>query len=517
MASLAKRFMSRFAGLERAHGTYELGAGVRADSKNKVKGQALTKLEPVTEELWLAHLNGDRGLGVVPIRDDNTCQFAAIDIDFYDGLDLAKLEATIAGLGLPLVVCRSKSGGAHCYLFLVEPVAARVVRLAMTEWAAALGFPKAEVFPKQDQLASSADVGNWINMPYFNAERTTRYATQGGKAQTAEQFLKLAATRAVTLEQLSAVAVVPALGIDQGPPCLQYLARQGFGEGARNNALFNLGVYCRLRYNAEPQWLPGGEDWQSAVVKMNEQFMSPSLDKREVKEVLNSLRRRNYFFLCNQPPINNHCNKELCRQRRYGIGNGHGDVEAEAAVQVENPRRILTEPVTWVITIKGKDLELTTEELMDQLKFRRKAVEKLKTVLPPIGRKAWQKMMEAIVNEAQDVEAPDDAGPEGRMYLLLEDFCTNHAEAQAEDEILLGRPFTKEGRTIFRGKDFMRYLDQHHFRSMNERQVWAVLRRRGAAHTKVGIKGKTFTCWTVDAFDRQQEDFKPVKATEEDF
>ena len=518
LQSLAGRFAARFAGLDRAHGTYEIGAGTRADAKNKLKGKALTKLEPVTEELWLAHLAGRYGLGVVPIRDDAMCTFGAIDVDAYDNLDLPALDAKCAALGFPLVLCRSKSGGAHLYLFTSEPVPAAELRHALVEWAAALGYPRSEVFPKQIAMASAADVGNWINMPYYDAPRTTRYALRDGRAVTAEEFLDLATERAVDRAGLAAVAAVPALGLEDGPPCLQFLAREGFGEGGRNNALFNLGVYCRLRYNAQPDWLPGGADWTTAVTDMNDQFMSPALDRREVKEVLHSLRRKNYFYLCQQPPIVAHCNKDLCRQRRYGIGNGRGDVEAAAAIaKLDHPRRVLTEPVTWIVTINAQDMELTTEELMDQTKFRRKAIEKLKLVLPPLGKRGWHALVEQVVNEAQDVEAPDDAGPEGRLINMLEDFCTNHAEARAIDELLLGRPFTAEGRTLFRGKDFMRYLDQHHFRDMKERAVWAVLRRQGAEHRRVELKGKTVTCWTVAAFARQTEEFTPVRASAEEF
>ena len=343
LLSIALQFMLRFAGLERAHGTYEIGAGTRADAKNKLKGKALTKLEPVTTELWEAHLAGKQGIGIVPIRDDASCMFGAIDIDAYDGLDLPALEAKCTGLKLPLIVCRSKSGGAHLYLFAAEALTAAEIRHALVEWAATLGYPKVEVFPKQIAMAGANDVGNWINMPYFDSERTTRYAIQSGKALSADAFLKLAAQRAVTREQLKAVAVVPALGLEGGPPCLQFLAREGFGEGARNNGLFNLGVYCRLRSNADSAWLQGGETWETATHAMNEQFMSPPLNKREAKEVISSIRRKAYFYLCNQPPISSCCNKDLCRQRRYGIGNGHADSDpGAAAVVLDKPRRVLT-------------------------------------------------------------------------------------------------------------------------------------------------------------------------------
>lgn len=519
LLSIAARFMLRFAGLERAHGTYEIGAGTRADAKNKLKGKALTKLEPVTIALWEDHIAGKQGIGIVPIRDDASCVFGAIDIDAYDGLDLPALEAKCSGLGLPLIVCRSKSGGAHLYLFAAEALTAAEVRGSLVEWATALGYPKVEVFPKQIAMAGANDIGNWINMPYFDSERTTRYAIHAGKAISAEQFLQLAQQRAVDRVALKAVAVIPALGLEDGPPCLQFLAREGFGEGNRNNGLFNIGVYCRLRSNADGQWLAGGETWQTAAFKMNEQFMSPPLNKREAHEVLSSVRRKAYFYLCNQPPIVSCCNKDICRQRRYGIGNGHPDSDPGAAAFVlDNPRRVLTEPVTWIVTINAVDMEVTTEELMDQRLFRKKAIEKLKLHLPPIKGASWEPMIKRIVEEAQDVQAPADAGPEGRLMIMLEDFCTNHAEAKAKDELLLGRPWTEDARTLFRGKDFMRYLDQHHFRALNERAVWAVLRRNGAQHDTVRLKGKTLTVWSVPVFDRQTEEFNEIRAkTEEEF
>lgn len=518
-ASLARRFMQRFAGLERAHGTYIIGASDRTDAKNKLKGRALTKLEPVTEALWAAHLDGSgSGLGVVPIRDDASCTFGAIDIDAYDGLDLPALEAKCLALKFPLVICRSKSGGAHCYLFAEEPITAAEIRTALVEWSAALGYPKAEVFPKQIQMASANDVGNWINMPYFDAERTTRYAVYQGKAITADQFLTLAGKLEVTRAELAAVAASPAMGLEHGPPCLQFLAREGFAEGGRNNSMFALGVYCRLRSKDDAQWLPGGETWESAMHRMNEQFMSPPLNRREVKEIASSLRRKSYFYLCDMPPINAHCNKDLCRQRRYGIGNGNPSADPEAqAFQLDNPRRMLTDPITWIITIDARDMELTTEELMDQRLFRKKAIEKLKLALPPLRARSWEPMVQRIVSEAQDVEAPGDAGPEGRLMIMLEAFCTNHAEAKAQDELLLGRPFTNGDRTTFRGSDFMRYLDQHHFRDLKERAVWAVLRRHGAEHSSIKLKGKTLTCWSVPAFTRQEEDFDHVRVSAEEF
>jgi hypothetical protein len=82
---------------------------------------------------------------------------------------------------MPLSVCRSRSGGAHLYLFMNEPRPAAEVIAALKHWAEVLGYPGAEIFPKQDRAgyrdeSGKAYLGNFINLPYFAGERTVRYA-----------------------------------------------------------------------------------------------------------------------------------------------------------------------------------------------------------------------------------------------------------------------------------------------------------------------------------------------------
>src|ERR1017187_10222726 len=120
--TLAHRFHILFRGCERAHGFYGAITPDRARADGKFVGKPVTKREPVTDELWEAHLKGEYGLGIIPIRDDGTTSWGAIDIDVYEGLDHGGLASQIAKQELPLIPCRSKSGGAHLLLFCTEPV-----------------------------------------------------------------------------------------------------------------------------------------------------------------------------------------------------------------------------------------------------------------------------------------------------------------------------------------------------------------------------------------------------------
>ena len=163
-----------FASYSAAHGRCKPG---KAPPGEKVKAKSYTVHSLVTDQTWQEHLTGhDEGLGLIPLLDDGiSVKWAAIDID-DNSIDHAELERHVQDRQLPLVTCRSKSGGAHCYLFLEEPCLAKDVVEALENWAAALGYPGVEIFPKQTKRmpdkAGKPHPGNWINLPYFGGENT---------------------------------------------------------------------------------------------------------------------------------------------------------------------------------------------------------------------------------------------------------------------------------------------------------------------------------------------------------
>ena len=54
------------------------------------------------------------------------------------------------------------------FLFTTEFVPAKLMRDKLMSISAILGFGNAEVFPKQIELKSADDTGNFLNLPYFN-------------------------------------------------------------------------------------------------------------------------------------------------------------------------------------------------------------------------------------------------------------------------------------------------------------------------------------------------------------
>src|SRR5690606_16810895 len=147
-------------------------------------------------------------------------------------IDLKELETRVRRVDFPLTVCRSKSGGAHLYLFMTEPTPAKLIKKTLGKWAGILGHAGVEVFPKQENLPESGgerQYGNWINLPYFGGE--DRYAFEGGKPLDIEHFIEIAESRRVgpstLVEKMEG-------GHDDAPPCIQKIMTNGVKHGQRN-------------------------------------------------------------------------------------------------------------------------------------------------------------------------------------------------------------------------------------------------------------------------------------------
>ena len=68
-------------------------------------------------------------------------------------------------------------------------VSASLMQDKLNRIKSVLGYGGSEVFPKQTELKSQDDTGNFLNLPYFNCSQTTRYAfNDNGEAVTLENF-----------------------------------------------------------------------------------------------------------------------------------------------------------------------------------------------------------------------------------------------------------------------------------------------------------------------------------------
>ena len=486
--------------MRRAHGTYQVSG--KPDSRGKVPGKAKTLMEEVTDKKWKSHLDGSVGIGIVPLDDEGMSHFGAIDVDVYD-LRLESLEATVQESGLPLILCRTKSGGAHLFLFTSEPVKASLIRDKLMEWAIYLGYPKVEVFPKQSEIGSENDVGSWINMPYFSGERTTRYAIRDGKALSPEEFLNWSDLMAVTEKKLKSVVLKEDDSLDGSPPCLQHLSKSGFPEGTRNLALYNIGVYCKMRH---------GDQWMDKAREMNQRYLLPPLGEKEVNTTLRALSKKEYFYKCTEPPIVGSCNKSICSRREFGIGRSMSN----PGIVLDSLTKILTDPPMWHVNVNGKRVRLdSSEDLLSQRNFERICVDSHNIIPIRVADNVWRNLIRELMEKVEEVSAPEDAGPSGQFMYLLEKFCRERITKDSSDEILLEKVYSSDGRLYFCSAHLIGYMDRLRLK-VTAKMAWATLREIGGDTHRMRIGGKLVRTWSIPSFEDLQVSFDVPKEIEEE-
>lgn len=500
-----QEFSRLFEGWNKNYGIYKLTGEI--DERGKVKGQAHSLAGEMTLELWNKHLTGKQGLGVIPITDKSEVKFAAIDIDDYE-VDVKAILKQIIAENFPLVACRTKSGGLHLYLFLTDWTSAKIVQTKMREMAAALGYGSAEIFPKQHTiLASRGDIGQWINMPYFNAASTDRYGyTPEGAPLKVENFVRYCFDKMQEPEQFVSTKFREDGNelLSEGPPCLNHLVVKGFPMGTRNNGLFNLGIYAQ---KVAP------DSWQTLLHTYNTKFMDPPLTSSEVSGVIKSLNKaKGYNYTCKQQPIVNFCNLNKCRACKFGVGVGGVGMPKYGTLC-----KINTKPPIWFVDVEGGGrVELETEDLQFVRRYQTQVLESSSIMPPLIKPEIWGEIISKLLADVTLVEIPEESTPRGMLRQYLNEFCTSRAQGKSSDELLLGKPWRDEerGYVYFRMRDFMTFLDRMRFKEYAMNHVACALKDWGSDKHFFNIRGHGVNCiaMPINSLTSQTEPF-PVPDT----
>ena len=448
------KFKQIFSGLTIAYGQYQ--PGDRGDNGTKQKGKAFIVRKTVTDDLWINHLAGEGpALGIIPITENNDCRWGCIDIDEYN-FDHTSLVKSIRNLKLPLIVCRSKSGGAHVFLFTTENIPASLMQSKLKQMAIILGYEGSEIFPKQTEiLVERGDTGNFLNLPYFNNMKGLRYAINDeGNSCTLEEFYKLydlyardkGAVEEIKIEKQKIEEAFPG-----GPPCLNKLASIGFGEGSRNNALFNVAVYYK---QSSP------DSWEDKIVEANLKYMDPALSNSEVQQLIKSVNRKGYDkYRCKDAPINSVCQAGLCRTKRFGVGYGEEEMPVLGSLT-----KYTSNPPQWFLDVDKKRIELKSEQLYNPGMFALACLDQANKIVPVPKPKDWkQHFLKPMMVELQEVEPLESLDPINELTGLLQDWTTNRQSARTLDDIFNKLPFTEEGFTYFRMEDFYSFLKKNNW------------------------------------------------------
>ena len=483
------KFIQIFTGLERAHGYTKISQSNGVGEK--VKGQSFVKREQVTENHWREHLQGTNSLGIIPINDDNKCKWGCIDIDSYAGFDHKKLIQKIKLLKLPLVVFRSKSGGAHVFLFANDYVEAKIMRDKLTQIKAVLGYGGSEVFPKQTELKSKDDTGNFLNLPYFNGDDTTRYAFKDdGTAANLEEFYEI--YNNVKQLDIGFIKVQrPQSEFSDGPPCIETLAQNKLEDG-RDRV-----IYQYIQY-AKKKW---PNNWQDKIFEFNYAHFSPPLDQRTILGKIKNNEKNNFHYKCNEEPMCSVCDKTLCRTRKFGIGQDvmFPNLTDLQVIDLEDPY--------YYLNVDGERLYLeNVKYLRQQSLFQEACMVQLKFRPPPIKEKDWVLITNQLLNNAEVTEPAQGMSTEDQLNNHLEEFCLNRQVSTDKNDLKKGGVWTSEGYHHF---VFDRFYHQFLMRrrwDVGYQRTGQMLKEKCGCEDKRLGKEK-LSVFMVKEFDKKKDDY----------
>lgn len=515
--SEAARFAQLFRGFTQRFGRYDLAG--RKSEKGKEEGRAQTVDQEITDKDYADHVAGKVGIGIIPLKTDNTVNFAAIDIDVYKQEDQAKRNLQHSDIALalfetPLIVTRSKSGGIHVWLFSTEGVSARLATDYLQSQAALLGVAGTEVFPKQTERQSDEDVGNWINLPYFGDTRKAVIPKKVGTVYefvdaTLDQFLMIAerAAASVTDEWLLENTKLPPsqrnggeVKADQlwfdGPPCLQSLIvghpervaqierkfKQGLitedqykkqldftkpqlMEGARDNTFLNVGHYLRRRMLVQDT--DGSLDrdqikqLERDLADAHSRWSATTRNKgiaEAIPRLANQAGKGKWGYACRSEPLKSFCNRRLCLQRKFGIGTTQNDETAITGFTI-----VESEDRQYYMNVYDVRIHIPdAETLNSQALFAKQVLNQTDRMWRPMQEPKYREMIDALLLKADRIQPPPDSDRVSMLLNALDEFVHSRKIDKGKNDsgIHSGRVLlTEDGfEALFKFDHFMTYL-----------------------------------------------------------
>lgn len=510
-----ERFAQLFRGFTARYGRYDITDASKPEEK--VAGRARTVDEQISPKNYEEHVAGRVGIGVIPLREDNRVNFAAIDIDVYKQEEKKKRNLTHADVALalfetPLIVTRSKSGGIHVWLFSREGVSARLATDYLQSQAYKLGVAGTEVFPKQTERAADNDVGNWINLPYFG---DTRKAVIPNKVKGVYEFIDAELDQFLAIAETASESVTDDWLIDNtkippsqrgstestemwfdGPPCLQSLivghpervevierkfkrgeitedqykkqiafTKPQLTDGARDHTFLNVGHYLRRRMNEHDQDAALSQEdvreLEKELIKVHTRWTEVSGDpdkERDLGRLARQAGKGKWGYACTQEPLKSFCNRRLCMKRKFGVGTVQNDETAIAGFTI-----VKSSERQYFMTVNDKRVHIPdAKTLHNQHMFAQEILNQTDRMWRTMQDPKYRDMMDALLANADEIDPPPDADTFSIGLNALTDFVHDRKIAKGQNDAALhqGRVIWSEDEVtaIFRLDQFMAYL-----------------------------------------------------------
>jgi hypothetical protein len=371
----------------------------------------------------------------------------------------------------------------------------------LNEIRSVLGYGGSEVFPKQRELKSKDDTGNFLNLPYFNCGQTTRYAfMEDGEAASIDAFFEL--YERYKQQDISTIEIKrPESEFDDGPPCIESLTQDKLKDG-RDRVIYQYIIYAKRKWP---------ENWQDKIFEFNYKHFTTPLDQKIITAKIKNNEKNDFHYKCNEEPMCNVCDKKLCKKRKFGIGQ-EVTFPGLTDLQVVN----LEEPY-YYMNVDGQRLYLdSAKHLANQSLFQEECIKQLRINPPTLKTGDWKKITTILLNGAEITEPAEGTGTKDILNNYLEDYCVNRIQKDDYEDLRNGGTYTKDGFHHFVFDNFFNnYLSRKHWRVPYQRTSQMLKDDLNCTTKRVG-KSK-ISVFVVARFDKKTETYKPKTFKQENY
>ena len=119
-------------------------------------------------------------------------------------------------------------------------------------------------------------------------------------------------------------------------------------------------------------------------------------------------------------------------------------------------RKYMSDPPIFFVTVDEDTIEVDGPTLHDAEKFSVRCLEELGMPMLPVAKLVWRKMLATLMKNMDETEAPDDTKVDVQLKEVITDFVSRNGKTM--EDVLKRKPYTEEGTSHFKFKDFWGYL-----------------------------------------------------------
>ena len=172
-------------------------------------------------------------------------------------------------------------------------------------------------------------------------------------------------------------------------------------------------------------------------------------DKRIGKErisvfVVKQFDKKEWGYKCNDTPMCNLCDKKLCRERKFGIGE---EIVFPALTDLQ---KIKLEKPYYYLNVDGERLHLENVKFLKQQSlFQEACMEQLDFKPPTVKPKDWDMIINPLMKNHEPIDPPEGVTTQDQLQNHLEEYCLNRQVSTDKNDLKKGGVWTNEGNHHF--------------------------------------------------------------------